>query len=380
MPLPAVRDHEARGVGELLADGFGQLTTRIEELHHAIAGRVFGGVGAPGVPVRVAHDAIAAGVYGTVRLIGSAVTRAGGLAVAVTRPQDADLVTRSPRAALGVAAISGLIGDRMDRGGNPLAPRMTLRPDGEPTPKIALFVHGLCEDDAAWQLGSKRLGGATYGSSLRADFGYTPVFVRYNSGLPIADNGRRLGEQLEALVADWPVEVEELLLVGHSMGGLVLRSAAHQAEPAGQQWTGRVRHVVHLGTPHLGAPLEQAVDRLVRVLDKLPETAPVAKVLAVRSTGIKDLRRGLTVAHLEGAQHYAICATLAKEPKGLYAGIVGDLLVLEPSGSGRGTGGDSVPFDADKGRHFGGVNHFQLLNHPAVYAQLRTWLEAGPSG
>src|SRR5207247_2473733 len=121
--------------------------------------------------------------------------------------------------------------------------------------RVVVFLHGLMETEFAWSLG----GAETYGARLGRDLGCTPVFVRYNSGRHVSENGRSLDELLEALVAAWPVEVAELALVGHSMGGLVARSAGHQAGERRAEWVDRVRHVVSLGTPHMGAPLAQAV-------------------------------------------------------------------------------------------------------------------------
>ena len=179
-------------------------------------------------------------------------------------------------------------GDRIARDHAPLALGMDLRVDGEPTGRVVVFVHGLCETDAAWRLG----GGPTYGDRLREDLGHTPVYARYNTGRHISDNGRTLAAALEALVDEWPVEVEELVLVGHSMGGLVARSACHYAERDGLRWTAALRHVVCLGSPHLGAPLERAAARGSHWLAKLPEAAPLARLLTARSAGVKDLRYG----------------------------------------------------------------------------------------
>jgi pimeloyl-ACP methyl ester carboxylesterase len=384
----AVRDtraHELRALGSLLATGISEATARIHELHEAIATRVFTGLGPAGEPARLAHVGISAGAYGAVRLIGGALTRLAGTAVAIARPQDADVLSRTPFGSFAIAATSGLIGDRLEREGSPLAVRMALRhpPLEEATPRLAVFVHGLCESDAAWRLGADRQGGATYGSRLRADLGFTPVYVRYNTGLPISDNGRRLDELLEELVQDWPVDVEELVLIGHSMGGLVSRSAGHHARAAGHEWVDHVRHAFYLGTPHLGAPLERAVSRATRVLERLPEARPVAKVLESRSVGIRDLHDsflgegGTDIPLLENVQHYAICATLTRNPESPLAAIVGDLLVLYPSASGRGgrrDRGRSIPFPIANGHHVGGASHFALLNHPAVYEQMRAWL------
>src|SRR5436309_2177677 len=134
--------------------------------------------------------------------------------------------------------------------------------------------------------------GSPFGSRLREDLGYTPIYVRYNTGLHVSDNGRRLSEVLEAVAKAWPVDLEEIVLVGHSMGGLVARSACHYGEAGGASWTGRVRHVFCLGTPHLGAPLERSANLAGWALTRLPETRPFGDLVNARSAGIKDLRFG----------------------------------------------------------------------------------------
>ena len=123
------------------------------------------------------------------------------------------------------------------------------------------------------------------------DLGITPVFVRYNTGRHVSENGASLAALLDELVAGWPVQVERIAIVGHSMGGLVARSACHH----GGDWSDRVSHVISLGTPHMGAPLEQAVHALSAALHLAPETRPFARFLRRRSAGIRDLRRGSLV-------------------------------------------------------------------------------------
>ena len=145
---------------------------------------------------------------------------------------------------------------------------------------MAIFTHGLCETEAGWWLGAERHYGdprVWHGSRLEGDLGFTPVTVRLNSGLHISDNGRRLATLIDQVVDAWPVPVEELLLVGHSMGGLINRSACHYGMKSDQRWIGRVRNVVTLGTPHLGAPLEQAAARLGVALNWTPGVAAAGR-------------------------------------------------------------------------------------------------------
>ncbi|HET6549411.1 MAG TPA: hypothetical protein VFG79_13180 [Solirubrobacter sp.] len=364
---------EAEALAQLARDELASLPRGIADVHAAIARRVFDALGPPAAPVRLAHDAIARTAYESVRGGLWLTAHAAGAAVK-DRP-----LSDTPRGAAAIAALNGLIGDRLEADGSPLATPMQVRRRGEPpTPRIAVFVHGLGETEHAW-------GRNSYGDRLQRDLGYTPVFVRFNSGRHVSQNGASLAALLDDLVAAWPVAVERIALVGHSMGGLVARSAAHH----GGAWTERVSHTVSLGTPHAGAPLEQAVHVLSAALDAAPETRPFARFLRRRSAGIRDLRRGSLVDEdwrdqdpdalraqacaevplLETATHCFVAATVTRSPDHPVARLLGDALVLSPSASGL-----RIGLEARNGLALGGTHHLALLNHPKVYEQLRAWL------
>jgi pimeloyl-ACP methyl ester carboxylesterase len=262
-----------------------------------------------------------------------------------------------------------------------------------------VFLHGLCETDLCWSFAAEKRWGdrtCTYGSRLRDDDGWTPIYANFNTGVHISENGRELADQLEELVRLWPKEVTEIALVGHSLGGLVARSAAHQANAHGHAWLEPLRHVVGLGTPHLGAPLERFANWGTHRLARLPETRPFATWLNRRSVGIKDLRYGalleedwlgfdadeLLTDHctpatlLPGVAYSVASATLSREPHGIFAT---DLLVQHASAHGIGKV-RSIPFDRERTFHLGGrKHHFDLLADRQVYDQLRSWL-AGADG
>jgi len=256
------------------------------------------------------------------------------------------------------------------------------------TPKVALFVHGLATTEWSWCLESEAYHGdpgISFGSLLQRDLGYTPIYVRYNTGRRVADNGKSLAAYLQRFVDNYPVPIEELTLLGHSMGGLVVRSACHHAMEAELPWTALVPRVFCLGTPHQGAPLAKLGKALTGVLDAidLPGTQVTAKILAGRSGGIKDLSHGAVVDEdwldpdpaagsdaklLPGARHYFVSATITEDPEHPLGQLIGDLLVREPSASGPSL--DESHFSIET-RRYGGVMHHQLQNHPAVYAQVR---------
>jgi len=116
--------------------------------------------------------------------------------------------------------------------------------------------------------------------------------LHYNTGRHISDNGRDFAEMLECLIANWPVGVEQLVILGHSMGGLVARSAAHYGLEAGHAWPATLQKIVFLGTPHHGSPVERAGHGIDLALGITRYSAPFARLGKMRSSGITDLRHG----------------------------------------------------------------------------------------
>ena len=406
-------DSELRALATLGFDELARATGGIGQVQRAISGRVFRVVGPGAVLVRPIHEGVTRGVY---RGLGAGTRALGMVAGAAAARREGRLISSTPMGSAAIAAITGLTGDTLEEQGSPLAQPMAVRVAGEPldldpgavaeafpgaTPRIVVFLHGLMETEFSWGYHRGAAGtarglreaGDTYGTRLRRDLGYTPVTVRYNSGLRISRNGRCLSELLDELVAAWPVEVERIALVGHSMGGLVARSACYRGAEDGAEWVGHVRQSVSLGTPHMGAPLEQAVHYLSAGLARLPETRPIANFLRRRSGGIRDLRQGSLVDEdwtdcdpdalraaacaevplLEGATHCFVSATVTRSDRHPVGRLVGDVMVLKPSATGR-SRTRRIPFEEEYGMHVGGANHFALLNHPAVYEKLRGWL------
>jgi pimeloyl-ACP methyl ester carboxylesterase len=376
---------EAQALARLGVEELASAPHGIKAFHMAVAKRAFDGVGPAALPVKIAHDAISGAVYGGL----SQATRLGGrtLETAIGR-RYTQLLSESPRGAALIAIVNGLVGDTLEEQENELRQPMAIRIDGtpvgvdafpQPTPRLVVFLHGLMETEFSWG------GHANYGSRLAQEAGWTPVYVRYNSGLRISQNGRSLAQLLGRTIAEWPVEVEEIALVGHSMGGLVCRSAAYRASEDRMSWVKNVSHIVSLGTPHRGAPLEEIVHVGSAALNALPETQPVARFLRRRSGGIRDLRRGSLVDEdwqgrdpdalraaacqeiplLDGAKHCFVSASLTRSPRNPLGRLVGDMLVL---------GSSAAPWREEEAFHLPGAGHFALLNHPRVYERLREWL------
>src|SRR3954470_4291668 len=200
--LAAMLPSEGRAAGELAGTPVGGMARFIRDAHLGIASRPFAALGILGAPVRVVHDRVSGAAYDLV----ARALATGPRALVRLTPGNGVPAANTMRGSLALGALNGAVGDRLAGSGNPLALEMSFRPSGEdhvPTGRIAVFVHGLCETDEAWRLFSRR----PYGSRLYEELGYTPLYLRYNTGLRISDNGRRLAALLESVVSEWPVDV-----------------------------------------------------------------------------------------------------------------------------------------------------------------------------
>jgi pimeloyl-ACP methyl ester carboxylesterase len=407
-PARAHPPNELRALSALAFEELRGFPGAMREMHLGIAARAFRGVGSTSRPAQVIHDAVSSGVYDA---LGAGVEVLGRATDAIIEHEGvgADVRLSSTRKGSAfVAALNGLIGDRLERSGSDLDQGTSVRLRGEAvaldqsslraafpqaSERIVVFLHGLMGTEFYWDWGAGEVG-ESYGARLSADLGCTPVFLRYNSGRHISETGRSIAALLEELVEVWPVQVREMALVGHSMGGLVARSACHQAAAACRRWPRLVGHIVTLGTPHLGAPLEQGAHVAAASLYALPETRMLGAFLRKRSAGIRDLRHGSLVDEdwrgrdpealraaackevplLPGATHCFVSATVTRDARHPLGRLLGDTLVLVPSASGRGRT-RRIPFKDEHGHHVGAAHHLALLNHPDVYDRLRGWLE-----
>ena len=431
----------ARGFIDLVLDLVEGTTDLVERTHDAVlerSARRF----VPGRPAKKAvnfvtdiHSAISTGVFRSIRAINGmtrlSVTAAAKIAEAGLDPNlksgRCEVATRINSPGSGTApryvdhlqsSINGFWGDFLSRNGSRLDLGMTLRHHGRdlrvteenlaaafpsPTNKICVFVHGLATTEWIWNLGSREYYGdpeVTFGTRLRADLGFTPIYLRYNTGRHISENGRALAALLTEVLQAYPVRIDEVALVGHSMGGLVARSAAYYGAESGEPWVRRLRHVVCIGSPHLGAPLEKAVNLLTGVLRNVEAAGAQvpAELLDSRSAGVKDLRYGYTIDEewvgldpdkvfanarrdlplVDGVGYYFLAATISRDPDHPLGRLVGDLMVRLPSALGE------APEPARRihfasGAIFTGLHHAHIANHPEVYEALREML-ASPQG
>ena len=382
---------DLRGVVRLAVDATVGVTDVVEKMHHTIQLRH------PPVGASKAGNTggltgfIYSSIRGTTRLVGRGLD-AGMAPVTALLPEG---VSNSSRDVF-VSKINGVYGDHLVSTGNLLAIEMGLRyaglpidpgqpeaaldaaADVNPKGKILLFVHGLCLNEGHWTR-----DGQNRGEVLARELGYTPLYLRYNSGLPIAENGRILAGILENLLDNWPHPGLELVIVGHSMGGLVARSACHHGSQAGHDWLQNLRKMIFIGTPHHGAPLERGGNRLDYVMDLSPYAAPFTRIGKKRSAGITDLGYGcITDTAKEfvplpiDVECYAMAATLVKKRNPIGERLIGDGLV--PLDSALGRHKDSARTLAiPENRQWIGYDtgHIELLGRPEVYAQLSDWLE-----
>jgi pimeloyl-ACP methyl ester carboxylesterase len=378
------------GALALLADTADEVVLgTVRDVHGAVAKRVYGVTGTATVGSAKVSERIHTGVSSVIYNGLGAGLRAGGDRLRqADRRNTGARVEDTPRGRFIVSAVNGIIGDRLAEQQSGLAIELAVRRGGRDVPldphalaeafpdatnDVVVFLHGLSESESFWKRGESD-GLPGYGTRLSKETAWTPVYLRANTGLPIAENGIALASLLDSLVTSWPTSVRRIALVGHSMGGLIMRSACAVVTDAEHSWTSLVTDVVTLGTPHLGAPIERGLALGVKALGRLPEAAPFGRILEYRSVGILDLREGLAadVQNLPRARYHLVAATLASSPRHPVSEAFGDLLVRYPSAIGRPRRGREMFPGADV-LHVKG-DHFDLLNHPEVYTALKEWL------
>ncbi|MBL39549.1 MAG: permease [Xanthomonadales bacterium] len=402
---------DLHGLSRLGVDGVRGVTDLVEDVHHAVL-RV------PGIRA-VAPDSRTGGItgfvyrsiHGVTGLVGS------GLDLAFTRVvprlvSGLEPPRPSPTREQFLAILNGVLGDHLAATDNPLAIRSSMRRVGRPVAldpeslaeawpeasnRLLVTAHGLCMHDGYWRLEDKDRSGQESGlpESLAASYGYSTVDFYYNTGRHISDSGRDFAEMLERLVANWPVDVEQLVILGHSMGGLVARSAAHQGLEAGQAWPATLKKIVFLGTPHHGSPVERAGHGIDRVLGVTRYSAPFNRLGKIRSAGITDLRHG-NIIETDWATHgrfdhahdtrsparlpahvecFAVAATLDEAPDSARARHFGDGLVPVPSALGQHRDpAFELPIKIHNRFVATETGHLDLLRCPDVARQVHAWL------
>jgi hypothetical protein len=390
-----VRNHvtDLRGVSRIVVDAISGITGLVEAMHTNIARK----------PTRLAGPIVGRALNGTTSIVYKSIrgiTRAVGggidLALGALAPALGHIESSPARESV-IAALNGVVGDYLADTGNPLAITMHLRRDGKPleltreglaaaiqvpSSKVLVLVHGLCRDDQRWERDEHN-----HGVELARDLSYTTAYLHYNTGLHISTNGRAFAQMLGELDAAWPVPLNEVSILAHSMGGLVARSAHHYASAVGHKWPRKLRKLVFLGTPHHGVPLERAGHWFELLLERTPYTAPFALLGRVRSAGIRDLRHGHVLEEdwkgrdpchslplPRRVQCYTIAAMIGDTPSSRRDQLIGDGLV--PVASALGDHRDSrrrLAFPRSHQWTARATSHLGLLCSSQVYERIRGW-------
>ncbi len=405
MPPEPPRNHlrasDIRGLVQLATQATEGVTDIVEGVHQS----VWSTMGVPGGTKPGRTRGITGLVYKTVRGVTQVAGKGADTMLAGLQPlftSNENDEYDSPQRTAVVAVMNGVMGDRLAAAENSFAIPMSFRYRGTEilpsvpaaTGKVLLLIHGLCMTDHQWHTntGDQEVD---HGESLAGALGYTPIHLRYNSGLHISENGRKLSTLLEQLVNDWPTALKELSVVAHSMGGLLIRSAIQIAGHEHLRWPGHLKNIVFLGTPHHGSPVEQIGNWVGGALAATRYTAPFTKLGHLRSAGITDLRHGhlldrdwqgrdrfartpdqrQVVPLPEDVACYAVAATSAAKHGILADRIVGDGLVPMRSALGQHDDPDRCLGFAQASQQIEyQTSHMGLLSSPEVTRHMTRWL------
>jgi pimeloyl-ACP methyl ester carboxylesterase len=353
----------AAGLAELVSRFGSEITALAQEVHAASSPL---SMWTAGMPARGIYGAIRFGFRGTGRI-----AALGGRLAGDEPAPDSWMDVQS--------ALNGAFGHLFAESGNAFALPMSLH---EPEPaqrreRLIVFLHGLCMSERAWQ----KPAHAHFAEWARTHLAARVAYLRYNTGLRISTNGVRLAELLEREAPE-----RELILVGHSMGGLLALGAVHQALERGLDWPHRVTRLACLGAPHEGASLERLGNHANRALGVSPWTRPFMRLGNLRSDGIRDLRFGHVIEQdwrdrpADDPRHAHSSVRLARHIDHLFLAAarttegevdrLGDWLVSVPSALAR----SLHPEGAARRELIRGLDHLGLLADERVYRSLRTWL------
>lgn len=237
-------------------------------------------------------------------------------------------------------AVQGVIGDKLPRR---FATEMAFYAGEQPLDLMAplaakhavVFIHGSSDTELGWR---PKPPDSDFGAQLAADFGVAPLYLRYNSGLAVSENGEKLSALLEAFTAAHK-PLRRLTLIAHSMGGLIAHSAIYHARAQEKTWLKKLAQVFLLGTPHTGAPLAQLAEKGEQILQFIPNpvTLIAASVIGLRSRGLKDLSKGQVGLPAEGSvlqqgvKYVFIAGGVQKKQTGIMNRLIGDGMVRSQS-------------------------------------------------
>ena len=397
-----------KGGSRLVFDTVEGLTNAVERMHETIARRPLPWSKQPDEPTR-AHGHIASAVYSAIRGVNGTLRVGVDKSFGLMPETSIEGASPSDKEIRALAALNGAFGDYLEATSNELATPMCLTSPGQvlnldpeelmtalprASSQLVILVHGLGLSELDWT----RKESPCLGNRLQQDLGYTPLYLRYNTGRHISTNGQEFAELLEQLCAAWPVPVESVALIGHSMGGLLIRSACWYADSEQYDWLAHLQQVVCLGTPHHGSPVAKAGHALNFAMEKIPYVEPLA-FGRHRSAGIKDLRHGyLLDEHWQGhhpdaarpdtrtsvpllpeVDYFFAAATMGQHKNDPLGHVIGDLLVRMDSAMGAHSNDlHHLNIKQENCRVFHEKNHLDLLNDPEVHRQVVDWFSADP--
>ncbi len=391
---------DLQGITQLMTDAIIGVTDLVEDMHERVVHPPL----LPSTPVQHLITKIAGITYKSIRwstrFIGSGTDKALGQLTSALGEVEATDKKEALRSVL-----NGVIGNYLEKNNNPLKINMQFRHDAKAIPlnsksikkayptingKILLMVHGSCHNDIQWTRKEHN-----HGTILAEELNKTAIYLHYNSGRHVSTNGQEFNELLEELIQHWPVPVEELIILAHSMGGLVSRSAFHYAQQQEQSWIKKLKKIVFLGTPHHGAPLEQAGNFLDVILEAIPYAKPFARLGKIRSAGVTDLRYGNLLDEdwedsdrfkMQGDQRksislpeqvdcYSIAGVVGKKTKSISSKVLGDNLVSVKSALGQHKNPSrDLNFKKKNTWIAYESSHSELLSNPKIYTKIKSWL------
>lgn len=391
---------DLQGLTKLIIDATVNITTIAEDLNHQIIHPPY----LPSSPIQELISSVSSLVYNSIRettkLLGKGIENS----LSQIAPERSIGISFDQKETL-ISILNGIIGDYLEKEKNALAIPMEFKYQGKTVPlvskaiqdiypkpsgKILLLIHGLCMDDLQWSRNEHN-----HGELLSEAFDLSPIYLKYNSGLHISENGKNLSTLLEDFIQAWPVPVEEITIIAHSMGGLVTRSAYNYGTLDQKKWPQYLHKIIFLGAPHQGAPLERVGNHVDRLLEAIPYARPFAKLGKMRSAGITDLRLGILVQedweNLDRFENeikqatilplpqkvacYAIAASMEATATDIPLTQLGDGLVPIKSALGlHKNAAQSLHFKPNNTWIVYQCNHFDLLDSLEVYQKMQAYL------
>ena len=392
-------DSELQGLTHLIMDTTIGVTDLVEETHRQVVYPPF----LPSTTIQNLITKIAGFTFSNIRWSAKVIGNSVSKILKHLTPFIGNIKSSDKKEVL-LSVLNGVIGDYLEEKENPLKIDMQFRYQSkaiqidseslkETYPKIngkiLLMIHGSCMSDIQWNHKNHN-----HGEALSEELDKTPIYLNYNSGKHISTNGKDLNKNLQKLVKNWPVPVEEIVIIAHSMGGLLTRSALYYADQNNNKWRKHLKRVVFLGTPHHGSHLERIGNYMDLLLESLPYLKPFARLGKIRSAGVTDLRYGNLVdedwqhsgrferkgdqrKHIQlpnKIEFFAVAATIGKETAGSTR-IFGDNLVEVKSALGQHKKtAKNLNFKEENTWIVYENNHLELLSNPKILDKLKTWL------